>query len=111
MENFARIVLALFWLLLARSSFLHWQHTGSWIGFGLLAVNTTMVILFLTRRESKDTTRDPIAWTLGAIGTLIPLFLRPTAAPSWMLIGELLQMGGVVAIALCLFGLGRSFGI
>lgn len=111
MEIFTRIVLALFWLLLARSSFMHWQDTGSWIGFGLLAVNTTMVVLFLSRRQSKDTSRDPIAWTLGAIGTLTPLFLRPTAAPPWIFAGEILQIAGVVAIALCLFGLGRSFGI
>jgi protein-S-isoprenylcysteine O-methyltransferase Ste14 len=111
MEKLARIVLAMFWVLLARASFLNWQQTGSWIGLGLLGVNTTIVVLFLLRRESKETSRDLFAWTLGSTGTLLPLFLRPTATPPWILAANLLQLVGIAAIAFCLLGLGRSFGI
>jgi len=71
-----------------------------------------LVVLFLVRRPSADTSDRPLDWALGIVGTFLPLLLRPTDPPgalAW--IGRPIQLVGLSAAAVAVVFLGRSFGL
>lgn len=94
----------------------HWlagvEH-GQWATvLPIVAQETLLVVLFLTRRRSHETSRRPLDWVLGIVGTLLPLFLRPL--PDWSAYWWVGQPIQVVGLAIALFGtisLGRSVGV
>lgn len=87
--------------------------TGAWLTtMPLVAQETLLVFLFLTRRRSTATSTRPFDWAVAIAGTLLPLGLRPGDVPgalTWL--GEPLQFLGVAAAALALASLGRSVGV
>lgn len=80
---------------------------------GILIHNTLLFLLFLTRRPSRETSRNVFDW-LVAFATLgFAMMLRPHPV-SHMGINYLslfIQVLGMVAIILSLASLGRSFGV
>lgn len=70
---------------------------------------TLLAVLFLVRRPSDDTSKDPFDWIVAGIGTFTPLLIRGGMQP--YAIGVPLQVIGVTMSCYALAHLGRSFGI
>jgi len=73
---------------------------------------STMVLAFLTRRPSFETSRQPLDWAAGVAGTLLPMLLRPTPEPgslTWL--GRPLMIAGLVVSIVGLLSLGRSIAV
>jgi protein-S-isoprenylcysteine O-methyltransferase Ste14 len=87
--------------------------TGDWLTtMPLVAQETLLVVLFLTRRRSTATSTRPFDWAVAIAGTFLPLFLRPAGVPGPLVwLGEPLQFLGVAAAVLALASLGRSVGV
>jgi len=87
--------------------------TGDWLTtMPLVAQETLLVVLFLTRRRSTATSTRPFDWAVAIAGTFLPLFLRPAGVPGALVwLGEPLQFLGVAAAVLALASLGRSVGV
>lgn len=105
------LIVALF-TLLAISSFHQYLGSRSFMAFGVLAVNTLLLALFLTRRPAKAETTSLPLWLLGFAGTALPLLLRPAAAGErGIALGSAIQLAGVLTLAVALLSLRRSFAI
>jgi len=109
----ANLFMALMWIEFVMSSFMGWQQHGSVLSFGLLLVNTFLVCLFITRRESADISRRPLDWiaAIGTVGLSMALRSHPSANSAVMAISVVLQLIGIVTMLGALSSLGRSFGI
>lgn len=87
--------------------------TGHWLTtLPMMAQEALLVVLFLARRRSVDTSSRLFDWAIAVAGTCLPLFLRPADAPApsaWL--GEPLQCLGVAAAVVALASLGRSVGV
>ena len=73
---------------------------------------TILVVLFVVRRQSAETSDRPLDWVLGIVGTFLPLLLRRTDLPgglAWL--GGPIQVVGAGAAAVAALFLGRSFGL
>ena len=105
--------IALLYVLFATSQVSNAIETGQWaITMPLVAQESLVVVLCLTRRSSFATSGRLGDWILGVGGTLLALLMRPGDVPgplSWL--GEPLQLVGVSSAALALACLGRSFGL
>lgn len=88
-------------------------HYGQWATtLPIIAQESLLIFLFLTRRRSLETSRRPFDWALGIAGTLLPLFLRPL--PEWSAywwVGQPLQMVGLTLAFFGTVSLGRSVGV
>jgi protein-S-isoprenylcysteine O-methyltransferase Ste14 len=104
------LIVALF-TLLAVASFHRYVDSGSLTAFGVLAVNTLFLALFLSRRPAKAETASIPVWLLGFAGSVLPLLLRPAAAGRGAALGSLLQLLGLFMLAVALLSLRRSFAI
>jgi protein-S-isoprenylcysteine O-methyltransferase Ste14 len=82
------------------------------LSIGLLIVfQATIVGLAIVRRDARSTDQSLAAFAAGWAGTVLPLFLRPTASGSDLLIGQSLQVAGLVLQLVAVLSLGRSFGV
>lgn len=90
----------------------------SWDGFsimslGVLVHNSVLLVLFLLRRPSLDTSRRWSDWLVALATMACAMILRPISevwqpgAPY----SAALQLAGIAGILVSLFSLGRSFGI
>jgi protein-S-isoprenylcysteine O-methyltransferase Ste14 len=107
------IALAAIWMLFAEAHLLNWYRTGNAKGLGMMLIETVVAVLFVVRREPLETSRRWGAWAATAIGTFLPLALRPTNDSSGAF-GELaavLQLAGAALALVSLFAIGRSFGL
>jgi len=104
------LVTALF-LLLAAASYRSFVASRSVQAFGILAVNTLFVGLFLARRPAKSETPHLSLWLLGVSGTALPLLLRPGDSGVFIRVGTAVQVTGIVMVAAGLFSLRRSFAV
>jgi protein-S-isoprenylcysteine O-methyltransferase Ste14 len=104
------LILALF-TLLAVSSYQRYVRTGTPSAFGVLAVNSLFLVLFLTRRPAKEETHSPSLWVLAFAGTVLPLLLRP--APPWRgrPVGSTIAIAGIIMLFAALLSLRRSFAV
>jgi protein-S-isoprenylcysteine O-methyltransferase Ste14 len=75
-----------------------------------MAMETIVAVLFLTRREAMETSREPIAWAATIVGAFGPMLMRPVSAGGGTA-GFLLQLGGAAFVCVSLAFLGRSFGL
>jgi protein-S-isoprenylcysteine O-methyltransferase Ste14 len=105
--------LALLFALFASAQVSKAIETGQWAAsIPLVAQESLIVLLCLTRRRSSAASSRPGDWILGIGGTLLPLLIRPGDVPgplSWL--GEPLQYVGVLSASVALGCLGRSFGL
>jgi len=104
------VIVALF-TLLVMGSFQRYHASGSLQSFGVLAVNTLFLVLFLTRKPAKAETSSVPLWLLGFAGTALPLLLRPTAGRSDSSLGSIIALCGLVMLAGALLSLRRSFAV
>lgn len=107
------VALALFYLRFVNLSYQHWQQTQDVLPLGLLLVNSLLVYLFLTRRQSKMVSGRAFDW-FAAIGTVfLSLCLSPARSPfAWLRpSAAAVQVAGIVAMCASLVSLGRSFGV
>ena len=82
------------------------------LSIGLLIVfQATIVGLAIVRRDARSADQSLAAFAAGWAGTVLPLFLRPTASGSDLLIGQSLQVAGLVLQLVAVLSLGRSFGV
>ena len=104
------VVLLLFALLMV-SAFHHFAVTRSMRSVGILVVNSLFLSLFVTRRAATAETDSLPLWLLAVAGTACPLLLRPSAGAGLMVIGSIMQITGIVLIAVGLLSLRRSFAV
>jgi uncharacterized membrane protein (UPF0127 family) len=101
------------WVEFFLSSFLHWQKNGSVLNLGLLLVNTLLLLLFLTRRESTETSDHVLDWIIPISTVVLSMMLGPHPSDDHALIAlaTVVQLIGISGILSSLVCLGRSFGI
>jgi len=107
------LFMALLWGKFVLSSFLHWQQNGGLLSSGLLLVNTLLVFLFLSRRESTDISHRVVDWVIPILTVGLSMALRPYGSGNNAVIALsiAIQFIGIVGIVSSLASLGRSFGI
>ncbi len=77
----------------------------------LVVFQSTIVALSIVRRDVQTVDRRVVAFAAGWAGTVLPLFLRPTASGADLLVGQAFQVGGLALQLVAVLSLGRSFGI
>lgn len=105
------ILVLLLFILLALASFRHFLVSGSARSFGILALNTLFVGLFITRRRATAESPSLPVWLLGVAGTALPLLLRPSDAVGLVRTGTTIQLTGIVLVIAGLLSLRRSFSV
>lgn len=77
----------------------------------LIAFQSTVVTLSIIRRDVERVDPRAVVFIAGWAGTLLPLWLRPDSAGGDVLVGQVLQVGGLAMQLLAVISLGRSFGV
>jgi protein-S-isoprenylcysteine O-methyltransferase Ste14 len=113
LPTFGDVLLALLYGLFVRISIS--AAIGGDVGALILAIQElSIVVLVLTRRRAHATVAgDSPPAVLAWCGTILPLVLRPSAAPSVLLgvFGSMIQLVGGLLVLAATLRLGRSFGI
>lgn len=104
------LVVTLLFVLLAAASYHQFVRTGSVRAFGVLAVNSLFLLLFLARRKAASETTSLKLWLLAFAGTVASLVLRPTAHAS-LPVGYAVELAGIAMLTAALLSLRRSFAI
>ncbi len=109
----ANVFMCFLWGEFFLSSFLHWQQNGSVLNLGLLLVNTLLVFLFLTRRESTEISHHILDWIIPIATVALSMALRahPSGVRAFIPFAVVIQLIGILGILSSLMCLGRSFGI
>jgi protein-S-isoprenylcysteine O-methyltransferase Ste14 len=105
------ILILLLFALCAYSSYRHFLVSRSIQSFGILAVNSLFLGLFLTRRPAVAESSSLSLWVLGFAGTALPLLLRPSDVPGFARLGTVIQVAGMILVVAGLLSLRRSFGV
>ncbi len=105
------ITVILLLLLLALSSYDRFMASRSISSFGILAVNTLFLSLFVTRPAAKSETTSLPLWLLATSAVALPLLMRPSGAVGSAAVGYALQVSGLVMLIGSLFSLRRSFAL
>jgi protein-S-isoprenylcysteine O-methyltransferase Ste14 len=113
LPTFGDVLLALLYGLFVRISIS--AAIGGDVGALILAIQElSIVVLVLTRRRAHATVAgDSPPAVLAWCGTILPLVLRPSAAPPVLLgvFGSMIQLVGGLLVLAATLRLGRSFGI
>jgi protein-S-isoprenylcysteine O-methyltransferase Ste14/uncharacterized membrane protein (UPF0127 family) len=107
------VIISLFWLrfvLTVGSRVIADPHI---LDVGILIHNTLLMVLFLLRRKSSDTSHRFRDWIVPILTLSLTMFLRPAegAFQNYESLSFMLQAAGLSGIILSLLSLGRSFGI
>ena len=105
------VLLAALWLWFAEDHLVFWASTGDFRGIGAMAMEAIVAILFLTRRSSLQTSREPLAWGATVVGAFGPLLMRPVSSGGGGTAALVLQLAGAFFVCVSLAFLGRSFGL
>jgi protein-S-isoprenylcysteine O-methyltransferase Ste14 len=105
------IVVVLLFLLSVYASYQHFLTSRSIRTFGILAVSSLFLGLFLTKRRAVAESPSLPLWLLAVTGTALPLLVRPGDGPGLVQIGSVLQLVGVIMVAAGLLSLQRSFSV
>ena len=85
---------------------------GGWVSIPFVVEQIVMVTLVLVRRRTIVTSNRPMDWAVAAVGTWLPLAIRPADGPTVVAdVGFALQLVGVALATMSFVSLGRSFGI
>jgi protein-S-isoprenylcysteine O-methyltransferase Ste14 len=76
-----------------------------------VAVELLVAVLVVARRDPDRTYHSPATWVATSCGTLVPLLLRPTDAPTDLLLGQAVQFLGLCLQIGAMLSLNRSFGL
>jgi hypothetical protein len=107
----ANVVVVVFLGLRVNACYRKFHDSASINWLGLLIVNSIMVAMYVVKRDARAISQSPFLWLLAFAGTCVPLALRPTAAAALTNIGNVIQIVGILGIAVSLLSLRRSFGI
>ncbi len=77
----------------------------------IVAVEGLIALMLLIRRDPDQTAHNWRTWLTTFLGTFLPLLLRPTEAPSDLLVGQTLQLVAFVLQVAGVLSLNRSFGL
>ncbi len=107
------LTLSLLWGFFAINCFKYFINSGSPCTLGLFIVNTILFFLFLTRRESKKTTRNILDWSIALITVIISFNYKPgmTTVQPIQIFSTIFQLLGILLLIFSLLSIGRSFGI
>ena len=107
------LLIAILWTQFVRMSFHAWNAMGGALPMGIMVHNTLLLILFLTRRKSRDTSHMLMDWVIPILTVGATMFVRPGQtqlfASNWIPYG--LQIAGMTGMIFSLLSLGRSFGV
>lgn len=109
----ANCFIALLWSVFVLSSFNHWQENGGILSLGLLLVNSILLLLFLTRRESETISSKYLDWIipLATVSFSMSLRANPSSDAQLNILSISIQFIGLMSILGSLLSLGRSFGV
>ncbi len=106
------VVLAVIYLAFASAHLAFGWRTGEWPTVApIVAQESLLVMLFLTRRRSTAVSTHGLEWLIGVVGTFLPLLFRPTDVAGAVGIGVPLQIVGLLLVFLAVSSLGRSIGV
>lgn len=105
------IVIVLLCVLLILASYRAFVRTHSFQSFGVLAVNGLFLGLFLTRRPAVAESQSLPVWILAVSAVAVPFLLRPGTPGGLAVIGNTLQLAGVVMLMAGMLSLRRSFAV
>ena len=107
------IVASAMWAVLAYAYVLQWRGTGHGLILIVAAPNAVTALLFLIRRQSRDTSRSIPDWLVAFAVVGLSKILQPQFEPTSPLgvTGLLVQALGVLLLVVSLLSLGRSFGL
>ena len=77
----------------------------------IVVTETIVAVLLLVRRDPDETRHTWQTWITTTGGTLAPFLLRPTDVGDDILIGQILQIVGVLVQIVALAALNRSLGL
>jgi len=77
----------------------------------IVVTETIVAVLLLVRRDPDETRHTWQTWITTTGGTLAPFLLRPTDVGEDILIGQMLQIVGVLVQIVALAALNRSLGL
>lgn len=110
MHLLAGVAMAAAYALFAYAHGIKFAESGRVAFLFFVAAESLIALLFLLRTQPKSFASSPVDWAVAALGTWLPLFLRPTSeslvpGADWgIAIGATLQILGVLS-------LNRSFAI
>jgi len=108
----SKVALCTLYLLFAYAHVVDLQTNGFRLSLALLgAFESVMVGLVFLRRGSVDVDLGPLAVAAGLIGSFAVLGFRPAGGAEDALLGQSIQVGGVLLQLAASFSLGRSFGL
>jgi protein-S-isoprenylcysteine O-methyltransferase Ste14 len=107
----ANAVVTLGFGLMVYAFYCKYRDTGSINWLGLLIVNSLFVAMYIAKRDATSISASPWLWLLAFAATCLPLIMRPSAAATSAVTGNLLQVVGLCFVAASLLSLRRSFGI
>jgi protein-S-isoprenylcysteine O-methyltransferase Ste14 len=105
------IVVVLLLVLLAVSSYRHFNVSHSITSFGILLVNSLFLGLFITRPKAKSETPSLPLWLLATTAVALPMLLRPSFTAEHWSPGYAIQVAGLVMLVGSLLSLRRSFAL
>ena len=77
----------------------------------IVITETIVAVLLLVRRDPDETRHTAQTWITTTGGTLAPFLLRPTEVSEDLLIGQILQVVGILVQIGALASLNRSLGL
>lgn len=105
------ILMLVLFVLLAIASYKRFMMTATLQSFGILAVNTLFVVLYLNRRPAIAESPSLPLWILAFGGSTLPLLMRSSDGPGFLQLGNALQIAGLALLAAALLSLRRSFAV
>jgi protein-S-isoprenylcysteine O-methyltransferase Ste14 len=105
------LLVVMLFILLAVASYHTFAASRSIQAFGILALNTLFLGLFLSRRPARAETPHLSLWLLSVAGTALPLLLRPNDGTGFIRVGTAVQVTGMIMVAAALLSLRRSFAV
>ena len=107
------VFIAFLWSQFVLLAISDWLVHSEPLNLGVIIHNTLLLILFLTRRKSMDTSYRVLDWIVPIFVLTCVMMLRGKQTPIQILnvLSNSLQILGILGIIISLFSLGRSFGV
>jgi len=107
------ILITLLWSKFVLLAMQNWLNNGQPISLGILIHNTLLLVLFLTRRKSTETSHNLWDWLVPILTLASAMMLNPQPSGSKLMVlfSGIIQCAGMLLIILSVLSLGRSFGI
>ncbi len=77
----------------------------------IVAIEGLVAVMLVIRRDPDKTQHGWKTWVATSLGTLAPMLLRPSDAPTDLLVGQVLQVASFALQIGAVLSLNRSFGL